>query len=652
MVTRTRSSNDKASAIIVERRADGGKWWWAARLGPTEAVWTDSTLRPGVNFDYRMKVVGANEIRSAAKRCGESAALPPFSVPRLVASCWATFTSDGSSAALTKTRSHKDEAAAIIIERRVDGGSWSGATRVPATQAIWTDTSLLPDAEVDYRMTVVGKNEDLSKPRRCGETKSASKEPPAGPTNEWYQTANVDGRWEIVRSSDRTQPALWKAVSLRGDAFWNGSYSVDDQTVADLATRFDVVRMPLHWDDVEPTGPQTQAQLNADPRMRQVADLIRRLGDAGVGVVLDPMHAGANETRRYWLPQWAWDEAKSARDLQHAYDNDDMFEVVSYRTETGATLGGDYLQRMLIWSQQFENIIAFELMNEPHPPNHNPYESTDEIISLFNEWIPNLRAIDNDKPLILSGFFGAQLSKSTAVRAGLVTEDGTSKYPNLIWSAHSYHTGLPAKADSSTRGGDEIDFDADDDGFGDPDLSGRDEWRRGTATGTSAANWRTGGCYAVSDKIVPDPTRLFSWEEVAARSAEPDCGTSDPAVRAIARANMAEGFAEQDRVAQAGNMPLFIGEYGHSRVFFNAHPQVKGWVGWGNAKDLACDRLWAINSVGRHGAASAWWHFDSRVGTGFGLYNPRTHTWYDDPADRNNGDQGTARPFQRSGRDC
>jgi len=455
-------------------------------------------------------------------------------------------------------------------------------------------------------------------------------------TDEWFQTAEINGRWEIVRSDAPGTPAPWAAVSLRGDKFQtSASYSIDDRSLADLAERFEVVRIPLFWKELEPNGPRSQTSLAADTALDRVGDTIERLGDLGVGVVLDPMHTVGPET--YNVPVWAYDRALSARDYQSEYHVDDMFEVVSYKTG-GVTQGGAYLARMLEWSQQFDNVVALELMNEPHPPDGSPYRNTNQIIDLFqDEWIPQLRAIDPDKPLVLSGFFGAVLSDADQV-AELSVDESNGR--NLIWSAHSYYTGLPEAGDTVNG----FDRDADDDGFG--DIGQSPSWREGTKMGTSTAAWKTGGCYAARDTIEVNPTGRYAWEERAAWSSLPNCPPADAGVRAMARANLVEHVEEQDAVAQAGRMPLFMGETGHAQIHKN--PYVGGanaYVGWGNAKDLVCDRKAAFDGLGTAGVATVWWHFDKRAGIGFGLYNPNTHTWADSAGDGRNGDQGIARPF-------
>ena len=97
-------------------------------------------------------------------------------------------------------------------------------------------------------------------------------------------------------------------------------------------------------------------------------------------------------------------------------------------------------------------------------------------------------------------------------------------------------------------------------------------------------------------------------------------------------------------------MPVFIGEWGHSRLLFN--PNAGGWVGWSDATALVCDRMAALDAIGSVGASSAWWHFDQSVGIGFGLYDPVQHRWIDAPDINGNGDQGIARPFAPGSNAC
>ena len=118
---------------------------------------------------------------------------------------------------------------------------------------------------------------------------------------------------------------------------------------------------------------------------------------------------------------------------------DDTFEVLSWRhPDSGKTLGERYLAAVLRWVNKheaagtFDNVVAFELVNEPHPPDSGAYANTDLVAELQAEWVQALRAIDADKPLVLTGYFGGNLANGPQVRATFVRADGTSRWLSLI----------------------------------------------------------------------------------------------------------------------------------------------------------------------------------------------------------------------------
>ncbi|MFV0259794.1 MAG: hypothetical protein ACK5PP_15255 [Acidimicrobiales bacterium] len=471
-----------------------------------------------------------------------------------------------------------------------------------------------------------------------------------------WTTARIDGRWELVQTADPTTPARWEAVSVRADV--PAFAQLDQADMAEVATRFNAIRLVLHWSDVQPTRDASVA----DHLDTTILPFLQWADAEGVDVILDPLHLGGGAEAGFWIPQWAWDDAWSAPQtnndgtamtataldfggatsapVQDQHHPNDSLEVLTWNVpaadsrypaaDRGQELAYRYLEDVADWLAGHEaaglgSVAALELVNEPHPYRGNFYANSATAAEIQKAWAAGLRDVLADKPLVVTGFYGGMLSDADAVAQVYQAEPVVD---HLVYSAHSYTTGV---ADPDRPDVDELrDHDnAPADGYGDA-TAAKPYWR-GAKTGVSAESDRRTGCYG-SDA---------TWS--ASSTPRPCPTTVADTVRAETRDRMIRNTESQDAVAQAAGMPLFLGELG-----VIPYARRNGiWKGWGHAELLLCDRVTALHSL--HGGVDsagrpldrieapsgqfdevsfAVWHLSTRAG-GFGLYDPSTDTWLD-----------------------
>ncbi len=411
---------------------------------------------------------------------------------------------------------------------------------------------------------------------------------------ESYQTELINGRWELVdRHGERT---AWQGINVRSD-LPGGLDAIDDPLLLQLAAAgFNVVRVPLHWADLQPSAGRF------DPSAVRALDrFIDRADVAGLGVVLDPLHLGNSA----WIPDWAWAQAWShpkppwtsaSTDPASDKDPDDSLEVLAYRPAEGDDSAIGYLAAILSRYSNNPAVIALELVSEPHPFNGRAWDTTNELADLQAAWVEELRLVDPDKPLVITGYYGGFLANSDALASAFIRDSGEPRYSNLVFTAHTYFTGITSV--------DNRPFDANGDGFGDLDLP--ESWRRGSKQGIRAEDYRSRGCYATA--LVPAGTGAFA------------CPLPSVAQRTAAQSGLERHLQAQDRVAQKAGMPLFVGEVGTHPVRQTA----SGWFGWGNADLMACDQLNALLRSAETAISFAVWDLHSG---GFGWWSASSGTW-------------------------
>ncbi len=428
-------------------------------------------------------------------------------------------------------------------------------------------------------------------------------------SSETYETAQINGRWELVEASSadagQREATHLTSISVRYDLA-GGLPAITDQVLADVAAQgFDTVRLPLHWSDVEPSRGHYNQALLAD-----VDDFIKRAGEADLGVILDPLHLGGGAESHFWIPKWAWELAWAdpgaygglAKTANPADDThpDDSTEVLSWDDPTagGQDLALGYLSTMLTRYRDNPTVVAFELVNEPHPVAGNAWANTSDIADLQADWVSALRTIDADKPIIVTGFFGGYLSDAEAFRQAFITADGEPRWQNLIFTAHTYYSGIA----------DPTDDDANDDGYGDTNLA--QTWKRGAKRGTRVESFSSSGCYGQTGSS--QAGQRLTCEEPSAD------------VRSTAVANIARSIEAQDDVAQAAGMPLFVGEFGAHPQRYITTSRLHGWAGWGHADLMLCDQVTAMYRV--HGTRVSYSVWDLTTG-GFGTYDLSNRSW-------------------------
>ena len=422
-------------------------------------------------------------------------------------------------------------------------------------------------------------------------------------SGERYATKEIDGRWELIDAADRDQPSptkqRWQSIGVRYDNP-GGLDAIDADVLDDIERQgFNAVRVPLHWIDVETSqGVYNQALLS------DVDELVARADAAGLGVILDPIHLGGGAAAKFWIPQWAWTKAWTGSQAVATHP-DDSTEVLMWDDPADPNdddLGLAYLKYMLNRYKDEPAVVALELVNEPHPIAGNAWANTADIANLQADWVAELRTIDADKPLIVTGFFGGYLADGTKFTDAFTT-NGTPNWDHVVFTAHTYYSGIGVTGD----------IDTDDDGYG--DLDDPATYKRGSKAGTRVESYASRGCYGVAGY------------RGGVASSPYFCSTPSSATRAIAVTNLAAGLTAQDDVAQGASMPLFIGEFGSHPYRYVSTRSYTGWAGWGNADLMLCDQIKALRQVGgtNEVSYSAW---DLTTG-GFGIYDLDARTWND-----------------------
>ena len=488
------------------------------------------------------------------------------------------------------------------------------------------------------------------------------------------RTELVDGRWEILDGDGAT--VRWEAVNVRSDQFIEvpnrrlaplSSGHVDDMTEL-----FNSVRLVIRWDQLEPNDNDYNTEL-----LGEICSFLNNAHTASndaipapLQVILDPVHIGGGAGTNAFVPLFAWEQVLPG--VEPVINNTFGFwEAALTETDTPWL---DYLDYIMSESTcvgpdgtsttlgQHPAVVAIELMNEPHPKQ--PFVEDGEMVStggatsdynqglhmlVYDRGISRVRALDNgrpDIPIVVGAYFGGHFydrdegpdnqnwlaalttanftaqAEATANRqfpaAAPLTVDIAQAHQNLIWTAHSYFTGVSSDDAGTCLTADETCLlerngaNSDYDGNGLPDPDGQGE-RGVRASGLWSENFASQGCYGY-----PQPERN-------------ECDAPDDERRRIATIGHRANAAAHDRIAQGAAMPFFLGEWGI--------PALTNGTGWRFAEEFFCDKLVAFDSArteaagdrGEPGVAVSWavWAFDDRVDGRFGLYSPDTEQWRD-----------------------
>lgn len=517
--------------------------------------------------------------------------------PEPVAECEVTAVSVGGGArhlvawVPAGTSEDRDDAR-YVVERRVAGAdAWSWRHRSEAGTTAWTDVEpgRSEPLAVEYRVRTRSVSGALSAPVGCsgGLTLPAPSEPgcPAGAgtaTGRWH-TEEICGLWQVVGPGGSVRQ--WRAVNVRADQL--AAHPLDATDVAALAEVFDTVRLTLRWDQLQPGGPQS-----LDPAWAiRVRGVLNALRAQGVGVVLDIAHlgGGGRGSAAFSIPSWAWDTTGIAPADRRPSTS---YAAWAGPENTGLNLASyvDALHASGLLTHPA--VIAVEVVNEPNPPPGS--RATDaaaqqRLAEVYHELVTHIRTKDPGMMVVLGAYYGGTRHGGARVGEGFAFNHAATvlDQPNLVWTAHSYFTGV-----------------GDDDGQADDG---------GRGVGTWAEEHASAGCYG-------EP-------EHAARSTAWSC-PPEPRDRDGARAALVRNVRGHWDYAQQAQMPFFLGEWGVGRRRY----QVAEYRGWGLAEFLACDRLAALDDVDGEGTATSWavWSFDAG-NDAFGLYLARDAPTLDEP---------------------
>ncbi len=586
---------------VISRQVGGtGTWWWRNRAEPGTSTWFDNNAGAAgtTPSQYRIKTKDADGNFSADVVCqplGSVENVRLEAIERGAGSSDITIGWDpvpGATGYKVLRSEGDDEATTVAAD--MTGTSWTD-NAVANGHYAWSVVALVTAMD-DSATTHTWESAPSSTTATAQVTADAV-------SDEQYATKKVDGRWELIDAADvgRSDPTVqrWQSIGVRYDNT-GGLDAIDETVLGDIDRQgFNAIRLPLHWSDVETSKGVYDQRLLTD-----VDELIARADTAGLGVILDPIHLGGGAAEKFWIPPWAWDKAWTGSRAA-ATDPDDSTEVLMWDDPTDPDdddLALDYLGFMLDRYKDEPAVVAIELVNEPHPTAGNAWGNTSDIAELQAKWVDELRQIDADKPLIVTGFFGGFLADGSKF-ADAFTTDGRPNWDNIVFTAHSYYSGIAVPGD----------IDADDDGYGDVDDPAT--YKRGSKTGTRVEGYSSRGCYGVAGHVGGSASSPYT------------CTTPDFETRATAVANLAAGFTAQDDVAQGADMPLFVGEFGTHPYRYVETGSYTGWAGWGNADLMLCDQIKALRQVhGTHEVSYSVW--DLTTG-GFGTYDLATTSWND-----------------------
>lgn len=245
---------------------------------------------------------------------------------------------------------------------------------------------------------------------------------------ERFRTANINGLMQGFVDSNNRAHSL-NGVNVRAPIRSNNMPRYSQSDFNAIANKgFDHIRIPLDWHTFEiRSGEFDAAELAALDTVIELAD------NAGLGVILDPIHLKNNRSSNFWgVPAWAWGSVKP--------DTTKVFPEL-------ADHALPYLKMMTERYCDNQAVIAIDLVNEPREPNGiSLAKGNQELIALYQRWIAELRTIDPNKLFLIEPFYG-----STLVSASTLSEIGAQN--NVIWSVHDYYTGEGSPRDGYSSNG-------------------------------------------------------------------------------------------------------------------------------------------------------------------------------------------------------
>ncbi len=167
-------NSDDEDRFSVERRTGGaGDWAEVASLGADAVAYSDLSVAPGTEYDYRVLACAGTQCSTPSNVAGVTTPLPP--PPTAPSGLSATAVSH-EQVDLAWTDNSPDEDS-FRVERSADGGAnWSGLTTTGQNVTAYSDGSVSPETEYSYRVQACN-------PGGCSDFSSvATATTPAAPT--------------------------------------------------------------------------------------------------------------------------------------------------------------------------------------------------------------------------------------------------------------------------------------------------------------------------------------------------------------------------------------------------------------------------------------------------------------------------------------
>ena len=224
-------------------------------------------------------------------------------------------------------------------------------------------------------------------------------------------------------------PQSLSGINVRSPLRSNNTLRYSQDDINAIASQgFDHIRIPLDWYEFE----TAKGEFNTT-RLAALDQFIDTAAQAGLHVILDPIHLKNDQSANYWgVPSWAWGTVSP--DRTKVFD-----ELVEHALP--------YLKMMTLHYCDVPTVIGIDLVNEPRQPGRgNLFAQNQELVEMYIDWIAELRTIDSDKPFLLEPFYGM-----TAVDASTLAWLG--QYDNIIWSVHDYYAGEGSPDDGFSAGG-------------------------------------------------------------------------------------------------------------------------------------------------------------------------------------------------------
>jgi len=224
-------------------------------------------------------------------------------------------------------------------------------------------------------------------------------------------------------------PFIMKGVNVRRAINTNRTVRYTQAQFDQIAAQgFNTLRLPLNWKDFE-----TSAGNFSSTAFNSLDVVIQRAENAGLHIILDPIHIKGGDEDYWNIPTWAWGGV--------APNGNRVFAELQVHVLP-------YLQEITARYCNNPTVIAIDLINEPREAQTvNGLDNRNQVlVSFYVSLINNLRQIDPNKPFMVEPFYG-----SARITANRLTP--LNQFDNIIWSFHDYYAGRGTPSDGYTGGG-------------------------------------------------------------------------------------------------------------------------------------------------------------------------------------------------------